>query len=204
MSKRKKSIRELVLQYFKKHPKKALKHGPVVDWVTKQYLKQHKEPPRDPWRKIRKLHQEGILIKLEKGIYMYNPEQVKNVKLWEFSEKDKKLILERDNYHCVACGRGIEDGVELVVDHRIPKDKGGTNDIDNGETLCMECNLMKKNYSQTEFGKKYFIKIYNKAVKIGDERMVNFCRCVFDCYDYHQVNGHIKRPNGKNKENKNR
>lgn len=28
-----KSISELIMDYFKKHPKKDLKHGPVVDWV---------------------------------------------------------------------------------------------------------------------------------------------------------------------------
>lgn len=191
-----KTLKELIMTYFKKHPKKKLKHGPVVDWVTKQWLKEHKKPPRDPWRQIRALHQQGILIKVEKGVYMYDPDYVLEVELWEFSEETKKAILERDNYHCVACGRGIEDGVELVVDHRIPKDKGGTNDIDNGETLCMQCNLMKKNYSQTEFGKKYFIKIYEKALAAKDERMIKFCKCVFDCYDEHKVNGHIARPNG--------
>ncbi|MFQ6072530.1 MAG: HNH endonuclease [Methanosarcinales archaeon] len=107
----------------------------------------------------------------------------------------KKAILERDGYHCVVCGRGREDGVELVVDHIKPKDKGGTNDIDNGQTLCMEHNLMKKNYSQTEAGKRYFIKIYEKAVANNDERMIKFCKAVFDAYNDFEINVHISRPN---------
>ena len=197
MAEKKKSIRELILQYFKKHPRKELKHGPVVDWVRKQYLKEHKTPPRDPWREIRKLHQQGILIKVKKGVYKYDPDYVRKVELWEFSPETKKAILERDGYRCVVCGRGIEDGVELVVDHIKPKDKGGTNDISNGETLCMEHNLMKKNYSQTEAGKRYFIKMYERAIELGDEKIIKFCECVFDCYDYHKVNGHIKRPDDK-------
>jgi len=101
------------------------------------------------------------------------------------------------NYRCVVCGRGRKDGIELVVDHIKPKDKGGTNSIDNGQTLCMEHNLMKKNYSQTEAGKRYFIKIYEKAIADNDRKMVEFCKKVFDIYDEFKINGHIQRPNGK-------
>ncbi len=32
---------------------------------------------------------------------------------------------------------------------------------------------------------------YNSKLKI-----TKFCKCVFDCYDEHKVNGHIARPNG--------
>jgi|GEM_PF-6953169 len=68
----------------------------------------------------------------------------------------------------------------------------------------MEHNLIKKNYSQIEAGKRYFIKLYKQAVKIHDEKMINFCKCIFDCYDFHGVNGHIPRPNGKKKIRKRR
>ncbi len=192
-----KSIADLVMQYFKKHPNKDLHHGPVVDWVEKQYLKLYGRKPRDTWRQIRKFHQEGKLIKVKKGVYRYDPTYVKEVKLWEFSEKDKEEIFKRDNYKCVLCGRGKKDGIEICADHRIPKDKGGTNTVENGETLCMEHNLMKKNYSQTEAGKNYFIKIYRQAVACCDKRMIAFCKCVFECYDEYKINGHIKRPNNK-------
>jgi len=42
---------------------------------------------------------------------------------------------------------------------------------------------MKKNYSQTEVGKRYFIKTYEKAVDNKDKKMVQFCKRVFDAYD---------------------
>jgi len=57
---------------------------------------------------------------------------------------------------------------------------------------------MKKNYSQTEAGKRYFIRMYEKAVENNDERMIKFCKAVFDVYDQFDINGHIPRPNGKN------
>lgn len=191
-----KSQSELVMEYFKNHEKQELKHGPVVDWVTEQWLKDHDEPPRDIWRAVRKLHQEGKLIKIKKGVYKFDPNYINKVKLFDFDQTTKKEILRRDNYKCVVCGRGRKDGVELVVDHIKPKDKGGKNHIDNGQTLCMEHNLLKKNYSRTEAGKRYFIKMYEDAVKNHDQRMIDFCKCVFNCYDKHEINGHIPRPNG--------
>ncbi len=193
-----KSISDLIMEYFQKHPKQDLKHGPVVDWVTKQYLQNHPEPPRDTWRAIRKLYQEGKLIKVKKGIYRYDPDHINEVELFDFPPNVKEEIFKRDNYRCVVCGRGIADGVELCADHLKPKDKGGDNSIDNGQTLCMEHNLIKKNYSQTEAGKRYFIKMYKQAKAKHDEKIIGFCKCVFECYDRHGINGHIPRPNGKN------
>ncbi len=192
-----KSISDLIMEYFQKHPKQDLKHGPVVDWVEEQYFKLYGKKPRDPWRQIRKFHQEGILIKVRKGVYRYDPNLINEVELFDFSPDIKEAMFKRDGYKCVFCGRGIKDGVELCADHILPKDKGGDNSIDNGQTLCMECNLRKKNLTQTEFGKKSFVRMYKNAVVAGDEKIINFCKCLFDCYDFHEVNGHIKRPNGK-------
>lgn len=193
----KKSISELVMEYFKNHPDMEINHGPVVDWVEEQYLKENNKKPRDTWRAIRKLHQEGKLIKVKKGIYKYDPSLIKNnEELYDFADEIKKEIFERDGYKCVICGRGVKDGIEITADHIKSKDKGGLNNLENGQTLCTEHNLMKKNYSQTEAGKKYFIKIYEKAISENDEKMINFCKSVFDIYDKFQINGHIKRPNG--------
>ncbi len=192
-----KTIGDLILEYFKNHPRQDLTHGPVVDWVEEQYLKLHGRKPRDTWRQIRKLHQEGKLIKIKKGIYRYEPEYVKEVELSDFPFHVKEEIFKRDNYKCIVCGRGREDGVEICADHRIPKDKGGTNTVENGQTLCMEHNLLKKNYSQTEAGKRFFIKIYEQAIEKHDRRMIKFCKEVFDVYNKHKINRHIQRPNGK-------
>ncbi|MCL5985434.1 MAG: HNH endonuclease [Actinobacteria bacterium] len=191
------TISDLVMEYFQNHPNKDLKHGPVVDWVEEQYLKLYSKKPRDTWRAIRMLHQEGRLIKVEKGVYRYDPNFIKEVNLFDFPPDVREEIFKRDNYRCVLCNRGIEDGVEICADHRKPKDKGGDNSVDNGLTLCMEHNLMKKNYSQTEAGKRYFINMYKQAVNYGDKTMIKFCQELFDVYDKNKINGHIKRPNGK-------
>jgi hypothetical protein len=55
---------------------------------------------------------------------------------------------------------------------------------------------LKKKYSQTEAGKRFFTKIYESAIANGDERMVRFCKEIFDIYDKEGINSHIPRPNG--------
>jgi len=154
----------------------------------------HGRKPRNPWRAIRRLYQKGKLIKVKDGIYRYEPDDVHEVALLEFIPSVKEAIFKRDNYRCVVCGRGQADGIQLHADHKKPIDKGGTNTIDNGQTLCSEHYLLKKNYSQTEAGKRYFIRLYEDAVRQNDKRVIAFCEDVFDVYDKHHINGHIQRP----------
>lgn len=122
-----KSISDLIIEYFKNHPNVDLPHGPVVDWVEEEYKRIYGRKPRDAWRAIRKLHQEGFLIKVKKGVYKYDPDYVSKKELYDFTPELKKLILERDGYKCVVCGRTEREGYELHVDHILPKDKGGSN-----------------------------------------------------------------------------
>ena len=197
MKRSKTTVADLIMEYFRMHPKEDLEHGPVVDWVEEQYFKLYNKRPRDTWRGIRKLHQQGILIKVKKGVYRYDPDTIQHKELYEFPPEIKEAIFKRDGYKCVVCGRGKEDGVEIHADHKKPLDKGGTNTIDNGQTLCSEHNFLKKNYSQTEFGKKFLIKLYNDAIESEDEKMIEFCKEIFDIYDKYGINGHIERPDHK-------
>jgi hypothetical protein len=51
---------------------------------------------------------------------------------------------------CAMCGRTpLEDGIKLVVDHKRPQAWGGTNDAENLQPLCEECNAGKKHYFET-------------------------------------------------------
>lgn len=52
----------------------------------------------------------------------------------------RQLILERDGYRCVLCGKSPVDGISLEVDHIIPWEDGGKTTYDNGRTVCSECN----------------------------------------------------------------
>lgn len=57
-------------------------------------------------------------------------------------------VFKRDNYTCVECGAKKEDGATLHVDHKIPVSKGGTDELDNLQTLCSDCNLNKSDVIQ--------------------------------------------------------
>ena len=191
----KKTIRELILEYFRARPKQKLSHDPVIEWVSEQRVKMGYKRPSDPWREIRKLHAEGILRQHGgRAIYEYDPDYEHETELKDFPEAVKRAIFERDNYRCVVCNLGREDGVSLTADHKKPKSKGGDNTLENGQTLCSKHNLMKKDYSQTEAGKRFFIHTYEMAKENQDPQMIAFCQSVFDAYDDHDMNGHIERP----------
>jgi len=189
--KKKKSIKDLLIEYFKAHPKEDMSHGPVVDWVEARYKRLYKKKPRDTWRSIRNLHEIGFLVKVKKGIYRYDPEAVKQRKLDEFTPEQKGKILKRDNYRCVICGRGKKEGVELHVDHIKPKYLGGKATIENGQTLCAQHNFIKKSLKQTETGKKMFIRLYELVKKEKNDDLKKFCADVLETYEKHNINGHI-------------
>lgn len=55
------------------------------------------------------------------------------------------IILKRDGFKCLACGRSVKDNIKLHVDHIIPFSLGGLTIISNLKTLCGECNIGKSN-----------------------------------------------------------
>jgi hypothetical protein len=182
---------DLIMEYFKKNPRRDIKHPEIVDWVVAEWKRRTGKVFRDPDRGIRRLSQDGLLIKVSKGIYRYDPDFVAKRDLEDFTEAQKQEIMRRDNYRCVVCGRGIADGVELQVDHIKPKDQGGKAEVINGETLCAQHNFQKKNYKQTESGKRFFIRLYEAAKAHNDKQLQDFCSQILEVYEINKVNSHI-------------
>jgi predicted restriction endonuclease len=101
----------------------------------------------------------------------------------------KEAIFKRDNYKCVFCGLGRNDGVKIFADSISPKAKERNSSISNGLTLCDKHYSIKKNRSHIEAGKIFFQEMYKKAVAINDLRMVNFCKCILDTYNQYEIDG---------------
>lgn len=191
-SKKRKSQSQLLLEYYKKNPKRSISHPEIVDWATTKFKRITGKVFRDPDRGIRKLHQDGYLVKVAKGVYKYDPSLIKERNLKDFSPDVKEAIFKRDNYRCVMCGKGRADGIEIHADHIKPKDFGGKATLENGQTLCAQHNFLKKNFKQTETGKKYFIRLYELAKKERNQQLINFCSQILEVFEQNDVNGHIK------------
>ena len=186
------SQEQILREYFLQNPKKSIAHYDSVGWCMKEYKKRTGKVFADPDRGIRKLHQNGFLIKESKGIYRYDPDFVKNRDLEDFKPEIKKQIFERDDYRCVICGKGKAEGMEIQADHILPKDKGGRATFENGQTLCSKHNFLKKNFSQTEFAKRVFIKLYDVSVSSKNQEMIKFSKEVLMLFEKYHIDDQIK------------
>ncbi len=186
------SQHKLLQEFFINNPNRNIGTAEVVDWAVAEWQKRTGKPFRDPDRGVRKLYQTGFLMQIEKGVYRYDPQNVNEKSLENFTPSQKKEIFKKDGYKCVICGLGKKDGVALHADHIKPRDKGGKADIKNGQTLCSQHNMFKKNLKQTEAGKKMFIRLHEIAKEEGDSDVETFCREILELYIKHNINGHIE------------
>lgn len=78
------------------------------------------------------------------------------------SKKYRKEVIKKKCKYCKA----TED---LTIDHKNPVSKGGTNDINNLQTLCRRCNQNKSSLSdkQVRFLFKWFLEIQESRIKTG-------------------------------------
>jgi 5-methylcytosine-specific restriction endonuclease McrA len=166
-----KTIGGLIKKYFDNHPNQDVPHDDVVDYVFRYFPK-----ARDPWRTIRKLYEEGYLIQVRKGIYRREPGYKGAVLEEGFPRDIKEAIFKRDNYRCVVCGNGRYNGYEIHADHITPRSKGGKSIVENGQTLCSEHNMMKKNYGVTDFLKSFSEKMIKRAQELNDTKVEKFFR----------------------------
>lgn len=61
------------------------------------------------------------------------------------NRRQRAEILIRFHSRCAMCGRNpTEDAVKLDIDHVVPLEWGGTNEVENLQPLCQECNSGKK------------------------------------------------------------
>ena len=129
--------KEKVLEYMKQNLNK---------WIHNQELREISHANDTP-RIIRALRQEGWQIEVRGDGYNRLISFERGISKGERKPISRKIrfeVLHRDNYRCRACGRGAEDGIKLQIDHIIPVDWGGDNQISNLQTLCEDCNAGKK------------------------------------------------------------
>ncbi len=187
---------EFVRSYFMQRPMVVISHAQAKADLETAYLTVMGKRLEDSDRAIRKLYGDGFLQKVAKGQYMYDPENSGKKVFDEFTASEKKEILERDGYKCVVCGLGRESGLDLHIDHIKPRSLGGQGTVENGQVLCAPHNFIKKNLSQTETGKKGFIRLLELVRTTPDDpvakQLENFLIEVLSIYEKHGINGHIR------------
>jgi len=143
---------------------------PVVDFsIGVRSMKLQNPPHIQTHEDTRGLvHLDGVITMLGKidwynRIHIHSPSFVYSAKLICKTRKSKAKynrrktniprgmrheVFKRDNYTCVECGARKDDGATLHVDHKVPVSKGGTDELDNLQTLCSDCNLNKSDVIQ--------------------------------------------------------
>lgn len=69
----------------------------------------------------------------------------------------RQTVLERDNYHCVKCGKSSPP---FYVHHLVARKDNGADDFDNLQTLCKKCHVQTESYGRNRTGRK----VQEKAV----------------------------------------
>lgn len=103
-------------------------------------------PYQDPFRRLRELQgEEGFLGITKEGkraqlhSLEVSPKRTPRVKL---SAEDWAEVLRRYSGRCANCKRKPPE-ITLDQDHKVPRLRGGDNDLDNWQPLCTECNNFK-------------------------------------------------------------
>jgi ATP adenylyltransferase len=85
-------------------------------------------------------------------------EQRRGEKIWSHRAKsagyisgtDRYEVLKRAQFHCELCGISADEKA-LEVDHILPRNNGGTDELHNYQALCYSCNAMKRDRDDTDF-----------------------------------------------------
>ena len=77
--------------------------------------------------------------------------QHRRLSIRDLSGTVKYEVLKRAKLRCELCG--ISNQVRaLEVDHILPRKHGGTDNLENLQSLCYSCNAMKRDRDDTDFG----------------------------------------------------
>jgi len=125
------------------------------DWQCKSCRKRQREAckeHRKEWAKNYRPSQETINKQRElqrknyrenKDRYAVNSSKRRSLKVGNGGSHTPKEwidLLEKYNYTCLCCGA---TNVKMTKDHIVPISKGGRDDINNIQPLCITCNISK-------------------------------------------------------------
>ncbi len=125
------------------------------------------------WFVIRKTKRSELIGGKRRTVFLYVCEGERSDVTDEgsISDKDRAEVLHAARGRCGMCGKTIEKHeISLVVDHRVPRDWGGSNEVENLWAICEQCNGGKKDYFSS-FDTELMKRVMNHAsvhVRIGE------------------------------------
>lgn len=167
-----------MIEVLRKHPR-GITFG---QWRKALGLRPDEQGQLD--RRKRDLYRWYIIEKVHKGgdvYYLYKGEHDKPPTTGGISQKRRAAILHKAGGRCGMCGRTVEKHrVTLVLDHRLPRNWGGTDEPENLWAICEECNAGKKDYfaSQDEALMRQVMRHKSVHMRIGELLKANFRQAV--------------------------
>ncbi len=159
------SLEAIAKSFFEANPNREITQQEVTS-----HIRSIRPDAQDPWRTVRKLYQEGWLIKVRKGVYQRIPGYAGQAADEHFTPAVREEIYRRDHSRCIVCGNGPHNGHEIHADHIRPRQLGGPSTVENGQTLCSEHNLLKKTYGTYDFYAHLVSRLEQEARSADDAR----------------------------------
>jgi HNH endonuclease len=142
-----------IIEVMKKFPN-GVSGGQIRQELEKEGLKPADQTHLDrrkrdlkKWFVIRKRPSTVIVDGKKRNVvvYQYGGERKGITDEGQISLKVRAEVIHSAHGRCQMCGRTVEQhGIVLVVDHKNPRDWGGTNDRGNLWAICEDCNAGKK------------------------------------------------------------
>ena len=107
---------------------------------------------------------------IEKGQKLEGVDYQQGLKFMKSSIRE--AVLQRDNYTCQCCGKGIKDNIVLKIHHNIHRHLGGSDSVDNLVTVCSGCHTSKNHKP----GGKLESGAFNKIKPLKDASHMNIIR----------------------------
>jgi 5-methylcytosine-specific restriction endonuclease McrA len=142
-----------IVEIMKRFPQ-GISGGQIREELEKQGLKSGDQTHLDrrkrdlkKWFEIGKTYAQLEVDGVSRRVilYSYVGEKLHVSDEGDIGIKLRAAVIHAAHQRCQMCGRTVEKhGVALVVDHKVPREWGGSNDKENLWGICEECNSGKK------------------------------------------------------------
>jgi hypothetical protein len=161
---------EFVIGWFEAHELERFTNRQLELELRRDYKKATGKVFGDPTRTARKLHELGRVQRSPKGRtqYFWYDSKLDNVGEMEvFSEDEITIILEKYDYQCAVCKKGVADGIKVTVGYAVSVKRGGKLDVANGRVLCPRHKFILETAQDSEVSAVNFRKLRKAFPQIG-------------------------------------